>query len=76
MTSMRDKEIGLLKKWLLKMFARIENITEDTAFAKAMNPIPTFKEFNDFAETSEKAKENVDKRLPGLYDYHRLLNFA
>ena len=41
------------------MFNRIENITEDVAFAKALNPVPTFKEFEDFAENTEKAKESV-----------------
>ena len=73
---MQKTEVGMLKKWLVKMFSRIENITEDVAFARALNPVPSFKEFDDFVQTSEKAKVSVDKHLPGLYDYHRLLNFA
>ena len=38
--------------------------------------MPSFSEFDGFAENNEKARESVDKHLPGLYDYHRVLNFA
>ena len=55
---------------------RLENQSSTVAFAQKLNPVPSFSEFKSFAEDNEKATESVNKLLPGLYDYHRVLNFA
>jgi len=72
---MRDNQIGMLKKWLIKSFYRLENLTSDVAFAHKMTPVPTFTQFAVFAEDHEKTRNAINKYLPGLYDYHRVLKF-
>jgi hypothetical protein len=73
---MRDTQIGMLKKWMVKAFYRLENLTTDVKFAQQLNPVPTFTQFAVFAEDNEKSRDAINKYLPHLYDYHRVLNFA